>query len=99
MRLPRLYRFLKIMKVLKSIKILHHYRWYQRTMNRLKMNGGIVRMIQGCIATVVITHLFACFWFLTAKVSDFGPETWVARKGLVDEDNFTCYIYSLYWAM
>lgn len=99
MRLPRLYRFLKIMKVLKSIKILHHYRWYQRTMNRLKMNGGIVRMIQGCIATVVITHLFACFWFLTAKISDFGPETWVARKGIIDEDNFTCYIYSLYWAM
>jgi hypothetical protein len=68
-------------------------------MNKLKMNGGIVRMIQGCIATVVITHLFACFWFLTAKISDFGPETWVARKGIIDEDNFTCYVYSLYWAM
>jgi len=84
MRLPRLFRFFKIMKVLNQIKILHDYKWYVKFMNKLKMNGGIVRMIQGCIATVVITHLFACFWFLTAKIDDFNPDTWVAREGIVD---------------
>jgi hypothetical protein len=84
MRLPRLFRFFKIMKVLNAIKILHTYRWYQRFMNNLKMNGGIVRMIQGCIATVVITHLVACLWFLTSKINDYEPETWIARRGIVD---------------
>jgi hypothetical protein len=80
MRLPRLYRFLKIMKVLKQIKFLYNYKWYQRMMNKLKMNGGILRMMQGIIATVVITHLFACFWFLTAKIEDYDIDTWVYRK-------------------
>ncbi len=56
-------------------------------------------MIQGCIATVVITHLFSCFWYLTSKIDDFTPETWVVRKGIADQNNFTCYIYSLYWAV
>ena len=45
MRLPRLFRFLKILRILKSIKILQEYRWYVRLMNKLKMNGDIVRMI------------------------------------------------------
>jgi hypothetical protein len=53
-------------------------------MNNLKMNGGLVRMIQGVIATIAITHLFACFWFLTAKIDDFIPDTWVVRMGIVD---------------
>lgn len=99
MRLPRLFRFFKIMKVLNQIKILQEYRWYVKIMNKLKMNEGIVRMIQGVIATIVITHLFACFWFLTSKIDDFNPDTWVARKGIVDETNFVSYTYSLYWAV
>lgn len=99
MRLPRLYRFLKVMKVLKSIKVLNNYRWYQKMMNKLKMNGGIVRLISGMVATIVITHLFACFWFLTAKVSDYNPDTWVYRRNIVDSDNLTGYIYSLYWSV
>ena len=89
MRLPRLYRFLKIMKILRQIKILNNFRWYNKIMNKLKMNGGILRMLQGMITIVVITHLFACFWFLTAKINDFDPDTWIVRKGLIDSDNYT----------
>ena len=55
-------------------------------------------MVQGMLATVIITHLFACFWFLTSKINDYDPDTWVYRMKLLDADNFTCYIYSLYWA-
>jgi hypothetical protein len=99
MRLPRLYRFLKIMKVLKQIKFLNNYKWYNRMMNKLKMNGGILRMVQGVIATVVITHLFACFWFLSAKIEDYDIDTWVYRMKLVDADSFTSYIVSLYWSV
>jgi len=87
------------MRLLKQIKVLNSYLWYNKMMNKLKMNGGILRMIQGIITTVVITHLFACFWFLTAKIDDYSPDTWVYRKGLVDADQFTSYIYSLYWSL
>jgi hypothetical protein len=99
MRLPRLYRFLKIMKVLRQIKILNNHRWFQRLMNKLKMNGGILRMITGIIGTIVLTHLFACFWYLTAKVNDYEPDTWVYRKNLVDVENYQAYLWSLHWSI
>jgi len=54
-------------------------------MKKLRMNTAIVRMIQGMVASVVITHLFACFWFLTSKFDDFEPDTWVFRMGMRDE--------------
>lgn len=99
MRLPRLIRFLKIIKVLKQIKILNKYRWYKRFMNKLKMNAGITRMITGIIVTIVVTHLMACFWYLSAKILDFNPDTWVYRKGLLDADHMTLYLWSLYWSV
>ena len=49
-------------------------------------------------AAVVITHLFACFWFLTAKFDDFNPNTWVVRKKLLDSSPGTQYLYALYWS-
>lgn len=99
MRLPRLIRFLKIIKVLKQIKILNKYRWYKRFMNKLKMNAGLTRMIAGVIVTIVVTHLMACFWHLSAKILEYSPDTWVYRKGLLDADPLTLYLWSLYWSV
>ncbi len=38
------------------------------------------------VTSVILTHLFACFWFMTSKFDDFNPDTWVVRKKIVDED-------------
>lgn len=35
-------------------------------------------------AALLLTHLFACLWFFAAKIDDFGPDTWVYRKNLLD---------------
>lgn len=80
MRLPRLYRFLKIMKLIMAIKVLNKFPWYQKLINNLKMNGSILRMISGVIGVIVLMHLVACFWYLSAKSNDFDPDTWVYRK-------------------
>ena len=56
-------------------------------------------MIQGMIATTVLMHLVACFWFITAKTDHFNPDTWVFRKGLLDMDDYTLYLWSFYWSM
>ena len=45
-----------------------------------------------------MTHIFACFWFLTAKFMDFHPDTWVYREGLANAPPSSQYLYSLYWA-
>ena len=47
---------------------------------------------------MVIVHIIACMWFFTAKLSNFNPDTWVARFGMVDAGNSVLYLASIYWA-
>lgn len=63
------------------------------------MNSAILRMIQGMFTSFLLTHLFGCFWFMSAKYSDFGPDTWVYRKGIIDASISVQYLTSIYWAI
>ena len=36
------------------------------------MNAAIMRLVQGVVTAVMVTHIFACVWFLSAKIIDFG---------------------------
>ena len=60
-----------------------------------------------------MNHIMCCFWYFLSNIDEFffnfffyyldfhfcsfGPDTWVARNGLVDEDYVTKYITSYYW--
>ena len=48
---------------------------------------------------VVCVHVSACFWYMTAKLSEFNEETWVIRYGYQDYDVASKYLVSLYWAI
>ena len=65
---------------------------------KLQMNTAIVRMVQGMFSALIITHIFACFWFLSSKLYEFTPETWVYRLGILDEPTHIQYLYSFYWS-
>jgi hypothetical protein len=88
----------RILRIIKIIKIARKNRILQRITRALKMKAAILRMIQGLISAVLVTHIFACFWFLCAKFKELGPGTWVHSKGLVDADNFVQYLWSMHWA-
>lgn len=62
------------------------------------MNTAVVRMIQGMAMSVLLTHLFACFWFMTAKFNEFEPDTWVARADYVDRSPYDQYLKSMLWS-
>lgn len=68
------------MKYLKQIKALEDNKKVQRFINKMNMNAAIFRMFQGIITTITLTHLFGCFFFLSARLNEFSPETWVFRK-------------------
>ena len=84
LRLPRLFRMIRIMKILKQIKFLRENKLFMKLFKHLQMNAAIIRMVQGMLASVVITHLFACFWFMSSKFDGFEPETWVYKHNKVD---------------
>lgn len=50
------------------------------------------------VTAVLLTHIFACFWFLTAKFNNFSDDTWVARLGLRNHKPSQQYIWAMHWA-
>ena len=96
--MPKLYKILKMMNFFGSMHFLEENKTYIRFKKYISMNTAVVRMVQGMVASVILTHLFACLWFMTSKLDDFNPDTWVYRLNLIDEDPSIQYLWSLYWS-
>ena len=47
----------------------------------------------------ICMHVVSCLWYLTAKLDDFSPDTWVTRFDIQDSSNSRQYLASLYWAI
>jgi len=85
-RLPRLYRVAKLMRLFKIIKSAKKNPYMMLLLRSIKLNSAVSRMVQGMVTALLLTHVFACFWFLTAKFSDFSRDTWVARVDLLGSE-------------
>lgn len=99
LRLPRIYRLAKIIRILDSSSPAGQNRLLERCKDVLKLNHGSVKLLTTVLMIGIAIHLAACFWFLSAKASALGPETWVARIGQVDAPASTQYLASVYWAV
>lgn len=66
---------------------MHDNKTYKLLLNKLRMNAAIARFVQVMITAIVLTHLFACFWFLTSKIDDFNPMTWIYRNNFEDKSS------------
>lgn len=47
----------------------------------------------------VSVHVMGCFWFFSARITDFPPESWVLRCNLQSQAPFQQYLTSVYWAI
>jgi hypothetical protein len=45
----------------------------------LKLKVGYERLFIFMVVMLLFCHIMGCFWYLTAKFSDFWPDTWVSR--------------------
>eukprot|EP00347_Sterkiella_histriomuscorum_P001048 403373535 len=98
-RLPRLYRLIRIIRLFKMLRLFKQQSSMKRLFDSIKMNAGIVRMISVTITVFFLVHLVGCFWFLSAKLDDFNPDTWVVRLGYMDVEPSGQYLASIYWAL
>lgn len=57
---------------------------FKKIMDTIKMNAGIVRMIQVSVTVFFLVHIVGCIWFFQAKLDDFNPDTWVVRMNYID---------------
>ena len=94
------YRTLHYVKYLFFLK----FRMFKEISNRILEKFLMKEKFQSLLAlfkvffiSLLVAHLFACFWYLTAEVSQ-SPETWITRLNLKDSSWNTQYLYSMYWA-
>ena len=96
----RSYRTLHYMKYLFFLK----FRMFKEISNRILEKFLMKEKFQSILAlfkvffiSLLVAHLFACFWYLTADVSQ-SPDTWITKLNLKDSHWNTQYLYSMYWA-
>ena len=97
-RLPRLYRLLRVARMLKMAKFMKKSIIVDRVQDFFHLNTGFVRFISFVFTVITCVHCVACFWYFFAKFDNFHPDTWVVRNELMDKDNYTKYLASIYWA-
>jgi len=49
------------------------------------------------VIMLTTSHITACLFYFTARLSEFEEDTWVVRLGLQDTSYFMKYITALYW--
>ncbi len=67
------------------LKIFKSNSSFSRIFDTIKMNAGVMRMISVTISVFFLVHLVGCLWFLSAKLDDFNPDTWVVRLNYLDQ--------------
>lgn len=98
LRFPRLYRLFKILRLFKMLKIFNTNQTINRTIKKLNLNLGIMKILKVLVNILFLNHLVSCIWFYVARLQDFDPDTWVVRTGLQDAGAWDQYIASYYWA-
>ena len=88
-RLTRITKFYKITQTIECLKDID---------SKNPNYSGILKILGFILSTFIICHIFACIWYLIARIESFNPDTWVMRMGLLDEPNVNVYLQSLYFS-
>jgi CRP-like cAMP-binding protein len=97
-KLPKLYRLLRFSKLLKLMKSEAHAVILDKIQDFFSIKNMAFKITKAYLSIFLFVHIVSCIWYLTAKIDDFSPNTWVVRCGYADADMGTLYLTSLYWA-
>ena len=96
LRFTRIWAFYRMVRVFKAS-------WQWKVSKQLQSHLGITsssaRLMQSLMIAMYLVHVVSCLWFLSARMLDFGPETWVLRKDMVDSSTRWQYCSAVYWAV
>ena len=98
LRLPRLYRLLRITRIL---KMFNHYRsseLIEQFIDYFSIKNTALKTLKTFVTILLVVHLLSCFWYFTARLNGFSPNSWVVAAGIMDESLFIKYLTAFYWA-
>lgn len=96
LRLPRLYRMLRIARIFKLLKQYKQLQFIDKVQEFLSLKQSVTRLIRSFISILLFVHVMSCFWYLSARLDDFSPSTWVVRLGYQNSSVLSQYIASAY---
>ena len=91
--IPKLLRLSRLIKIAKNLSALQDLDFV------ISMNQRILRFVKVVLGVILCVHVISCMWFLTARMDNFTPETWVVRFGYLDQSVWVQYQASAYWAL
>lgn len=98
-RITSVTRVLRGSKVFKLIRYLKHSEFLTKVIKMLKLYRGMVRLILLIFCVFVLSHFVACMFYFTARLDNFGPNTWIVRNDLIDSSDGMKYLKSLYFTI
>lgn len=98
-RVPRMYKLFRVARILKAFRHYKDHKMLERIQDCLQLNSRLYKLIKFLFSVLLCVHIAGCFWYFSARVYDYGVNTWVSRYGYIDEDSGTKYILSIYWAV
>lgn len=94
--LPRLFRLSKVLVLFKEAKA---FPLIDSVYYFFSVSHSGIQLFSTIIMILLSLHIATCLWYFVARFYEFSPDTWIARQGLLDSDNFDKYLTSLYWAV
>ena len=98
-RVPRMYKLFRVVRILKAFRHYKDHKMLEKCQDCLQLNSRLYKLIKFLFSVLLCVHIAGCFWYFSAHLYDFEPDTWVTRYGYIDEDDMTKYIISIYWAV
>ena len=98
-RLPRLYRLVRISRIFKMFKSKGNSEQMERLQEFLNLKQSTQKILTSLFTALLCLHLISCFWYFSAKLDGFAPETWVVRYGMRNDSDGELYMASFFWAL
>lgn len=77
---------MRIVRLVKTVKVLRDSKQMRKITEFFNLTSGVQGLIKIFLTVFLLNHITSCLWFMIAKFEDFGPDSWVARQGIVDSD-------------
>lgn len=99
LRLPRIYNLIRLSRIQKALKQVQLHELLESVSDFFKLRHTELKLLKACSIVILAIHIIACFWYYTAKIDGFSPDTWVVRSGYIDKSIGEKYLISVYWAL
>lgn len=92
---------IRIIRITKLLKLGKYNALVFRLIDQyLQLKPTEARVLVVCSVSFFIVHIFACLFYIIARVKNFDSSTWVGnnRYLTVDDTGFQAYYFVMYWA-